>query len=392
MKPPAPEGAGVGGGASGGEAPNVSCIRDRYPSLDDNPLRSSALRTSPLRSSAEQLWSIPGTTKQKDEHCGDVLKWIACSRDPTHWKQPLVEHCDRVECPVCWTYWAAKQSKRMAGRLRGYVADAQERLIGYDWHKANAQNLRHWTFSPKDGVIPPDMDYDRIKQIGKKIIERAGSTGGVFGFHPFRVRPDIQIRLHNRLRLTRLSSEDKEIKFWEAARLDLLDLGSWREYVYWSPHFHVAGFGFLQDARTFHSETGWVYKLIRNVNIKKERTPDGVKDDIASLCFYILSHSGYQWTKKIPCWFGCCTPNNLKKKGKEVPSEFDGLKIVCPKCQAAIVEYSQDLEGNIGEKKLSEEGEEIYRTIKDTIQRYEIIKEHWNEERKRRKKRAPKTA
>lgn len=320
----------------------------------------------------EDTWSIPGTTKIKDQNCGIVIRWVACSHDPTHWKQPMVEHCDRVECPECWTYWGIKQAKRMAGRLRGYIADAQEHLIGYDWHKTNAQNLRHWVFSPPSGVLVPTQDYDTIKVIGKKFVLAHGVTGGVLVFHPWRIREEVVPLLVHKLQTHKLSDEDKEKKFWQAAREDILGIGNWRQYCYWSPHYHVIGFGYVQDARQLHSETGWVYKHIRNVRVQVQRKPDGLDDQIAALCFYVISHAAYQWTKKIPAWFGCCTPRNLKKMGDPVPSEFDGMKLVCPKCAARIVEYQDDA-GKIGEKKLSEEGEEIYRTIKDEIQKYQII-------------------
>ena len=48
------------------------------------------------------------------------------------------------------------------------------------------------------------------------------------------------------------------------------------------------------------------------------------------------------------------------------------MKLACPKCAAKIVEY-QDNNGKVGDKKLTEEGEEIYHTIHDVIQKYEII-------------------
>ena len=134
----------------------------------------------------------------------------------------------------------------------------------------------------------------------------------------------------------------------------------------------VIGFGYIENYRELYAKTGWVYKLIRNIPVQKIRTPEGIDDAIAQACFYILSHAAYQWLKKIPVWFGCCTPRNLKKKGDPVPSEFDGMKLACPKCAAKIVEY-QDNNGEVGEKKLTEEGEEIYHTIKDVIQRYEIV-------------------
>lgn len=331
----------------------------------------------------EESWAIPGTTAKKDDNCGTVLKWVACSADPTHWKQPMVEHCDRVECPECWTYWGIKQSKRMADRLRGYIAAAQEQLVGYDWHKVNAQNLRHWVFSPPENTIHPTQNYDQIKAIGKEFVTWAGVTGGVLVFHPWRIREEIQILLRNKIGAIKLSEDEKEIKFWQAAREDLLGLGSWREYCYWSPHFHVVGFGYVRDAREVHSATGWVYKLIRNVRILKQKKSDGVDDQIAALCFYMISHAAYQWTKKIPVWFGCCTPRNLKKVGKPVPSEFDGMKLVCPKCAAKLVEYSADpFTDEIGEKKLGDDGLEIYRTIKDTIQRFEITRENYGEWKK----------
>lgn len=327
-----------------------------------------------IRSPAEKLWAIPGTTLKKDENCGTILKWVCCSRDPTHWKRPLVEHCDRVECPECWTYWGTKQSKRLADKLRGYVADAWEHLEGYQWHKKNSQNLRHWAFSPPQDMITPEMSYDKIKDIGKKFVLFSGVTGGVLVFHPFRIRKEMHLKLIMHQKLLKFSEEEKEKKFWQCARDDVLGLGDWREYCYWSPHYHVIGFGYVENSRELQSRTGWVYNFIRNIPVQKIRMLDGVEDAIAQVCFYVLSHAAYQWLKKIPVWFGCCTPRNLRKIGDPVPSDFDGMKLTCPKCAAVVVEY-QDNDGKVGEKKLSEEGEEIYHSIKDVIQKYEIVNE-----------------
>lgn len=326
------------------------------------------------RSPAEKSWTLPGTTVKADESCGTVLRWVACSRDPTHWKRPIVEHCDRVECPVCWTFWAKKQAKRLADKLRGYVADVWEHLEGFEWHKENAQNIRHWAFSPPENLITPEMSYDKIKEIGKRFVLESGVTGGVLVFHPWRIREELTLRLILSQKIVRLSNEEKEKKFWQCARDDVLGLGDWRDYCYWSPHYHVIGFGYVENARELHNRTGWVYKHIRDIPVLKIRTPEGVDDAIAQVCFYILSHAAYQWLKKIPVWFGCCTPRNLKKKGEPIPSEFDGMKILCPKCTARLVEY-QDIDGKVGEKKLTEEGEEIYHTIHDVVQKYEITEE-----------------
>jgi hypothetical protein len=392
---PAPK---VGGGAA--SAAGLRGVDPAmYPALGTDTLENTVLRPAPISkilhgsarplaitNSHEKNWSIPGTDGIPDQSCGQVIKWIACGADPTHWKRPLVDHCDRVECPVCWTYWGMKQSKRMADRLRGYVDSSEKQ--GFAWHKTNAQNLRHWVFSPPEGTILPEMQYQGIKNIAKAQILDAGATGGVYATHLWRIREEIKTDLLTFIKSFKLSEEEREKKFWQCAREDVLQLGSWREYCYWSPHFHVVGFGYLENSRELHSRTGWVYKLIRNVRIQKERKPDGVDDQIAALCFYIISHAAYQWQKKIPSWFGCCTPRNLKKDGDPVPSEFDGMKLVCPKCQAYIVEY-QDDGGKIGMKKLTdpengppkeqghwdESHREIVHTIRDTEQKYKITKE-----------------
>ena len=395
---PLPKGGeGFGAGLSRGEAPmypalgtdtfNNSIYRRENTTLDSARQRCAQQHAPQQRSEYELKFSIPGADGKPDPNCGTVIKWVACSHDPKHHKSPKVDHCDRIECPTCWTFWANKQAKRMADRLRGYVESAGK--MPYAWHKINAQNLRHWVFSPPEGAINPEADYDSIKTLGKTFIQSAGCTGGVFVFHPWRIKEEYQLELIKATKAMKLSIEEKEKKFWQAAREDVLGLGSWREYCYWSPHFHVTGFGYVVNARELHAKTGWVYKLIRNVRVARVHKPEGIDDQVAGLLFYQISHAAYQWQKKIPVWFGCCTPRNLKKDGDPVPSEFDGMKLVCPKCQSYIVEY-HDNEGEPGLKKIADDYDpndkqehwddthgEIIARIHDKIQKYVILKEFW---------------
>jgi hypothetical protein len=109
-----------------------------------------------------------------------------------------------------------------------------------------------------------------------KLAKKCGLFGGCSIFHPFR------------------EHEDK----------------SW----YWSPHFHVLGFGWVRHVKTLYEKYGWI---IKNV---------GVRKSVHATLMYQLSHAGVHKDHHVVTWFGALSYNKLRV------DPFREVKPCCPLC------------------------------------------------------------
>jgi hypothetical protein len=131
------------------------------------------------------------------------------------------------------------------------------------------------------------------------VARAAGLRGGCLIFHPWREHKD------------------------ETGR----GLGDW----FWSPHFHIVGYGWI--SQTAYARTGWVVKN------------HGLRKSVYETLSYQLSHAGVHMPQKgiLPVakgskphkfctlvWFGCCSYNKLKV-AKRVE------RATCPECGYELV-------------------------------------------------------
>jgi hypothetical protein len=264
-------------------------------------------------------------------------KIAACSKDATHYKKAMSVNCGHIVCPACWTAPIGKQARTVSAKIRGFAKDAKLKNLKTD----NELIVNHFIMSPPKGAILPDMPYNKIKQKGRDMARKAGITGGFMAFHPFRIKKRIAYRLGLLCEENAKNNpEEREKKFWELIRVDALKLGSWAEYVFWSPHYHVIGFGRLPDQKTDEEKEtvkilykGWVVVWIRHVDSFYQFDGTTILDPIKELAFYILSHAGYQPGKKIPVWLGDCSQNKIYS----VVTVKQEYQVVCPKCAAPVV-------------------------------------------------------
>ena len=290
--------------------------------------------------------------------CGTWSRSYACSHDAGHFMRTVKHHCDNPSCPECMPSWSNKAARRIAERIRGYIecANNDQSMLDEDdfmasiWHKDNTRYLNHYVMSCRPEMVNPRTPFNAIKQIGRQTAARAGITGGVMIFHPYRIKKALQTKLKYVCRsVCLMNDEDREKKFWELVREDVLKLGGWRAYIEWGPHFHVIGFGKLPEQTTPEQKEsvketmgGWIVRWIRHVQTERYFNGQDVEDPIASLAAYILSHAGYQPGRKIPSWLGVCGPNRLKKAGAP---EHKSEAVVCPKCGAPVV-LGSGIQGN----------------------------------------------
>ena len=175
--------------------------------------------------------------------------------------------CKRQACPLDWKDWASRQTSRAARRLMAF--------------KLKGRNLK-----PIHVVVSiPNSDYGLgIVEMRKKVYRALKSVhllGGMCIYHPKR----------------------------------------WKDGVaYYSPHFHIIGYGWLTDVRKNYIASGYV---VRNLRIRK--TVEGT-------IWYQLSHAGYHEKRHTVTWFGCLSYNRL-----HLPKEDEtGKEHRCPLCKNVL--------------------------------------------------------
>jgi hypothetical protein len=169
--------------------------------------------------------------------------------------------CLRAECPICYEAWAGKEAGKIEHRLRG--APKKSRPI-------------HVVVSPSMTDILT-LTYEQLRAKTYSISKASGFRGGSCIFHPFR--------------------ENDLTNQW-----------------YFSPHFHLIGYGWIKGTKEGYERHGWV---VKNVGLRKT---------VAGTALYQLSHAGIHGKYHTVTWFGALSYNKLK-----VPRSEDVVE-VCPLC------------------------------------------------------------
>lgn len=271
------------------------------------------------------------------------------------------------------------EARRISVRLHGYVdsVTGQKTLSSdyqnedYAWHLRNAQNVRHVILSAPPGLININvMKYEKIKEIGKKFALKVGITGGVMIFHPWRIKDELKPLLAARCKgVSKLNQEQRDKKFWQLVREDVLKMGDWRRYTVYGPHFHIIGFGYTEKSSDVYARDGWIVKNVRNVSTHRFFKDTEIEDDIVAMVAYVLSHAMIEKGSKTPAWLGVCTPRNLRKVGDGEKVQY---KCVCPKCGQQIVYWQETIDGGDYVKAMDEHGREIPWVLKEKQWRFEI--------------------
>ena len=172
--------------------------------------------------------------------------------------------CKRPICPKCWSVWANRECDNAVHRLNTYVLK-----------KRNGQLVK-----PIHVIVSlPKADYGLTLPIMRKktyrALKKVGLFGGMLIYHPRRKAN-----------------------------------GAW----YYSPHFHVVGYGWIRDVRRNYVHSGYV---VKNVGIRK---------NLRGTIYYQLSHCGVSEKFHTVTWFGALAYSKLHVvKIVEKPN-------VCPIC------------------------------------------------------------
>ena len=249
-------------------------------------LLKSADKGFPLRSLKNLLmpdervgdYGLPGHGPEAKDICG-VFYRVGCLNVESHPEgkgvfQSKVTRCFSPKCPVCWGSWALREAGRVEHRIK------------------MVKNIRASFGQPIHVVASvPSSDYWRsipeLRKTAYKQAEKAGFRGGSCIIHPFR--------------------QDKFSGLW-----------------YFSPHFHLIGFGWIEGTEEVYKTSGWVIKNL------------GVRKNIFGTAFYQLTHCGVYYgpeKKHNITWFGALSYNKFKKG--EIPK---GPKRItkCPYCKSEM--------------------------------------------------------
>jgi len=173
--------------------------------------------------------------------------------------------CHRPLCPKCWSDWANRECDNSKKRLDAFVLK-----------KSNGKALK-----PIHVIVSvPNLDYglslQKMRQKAYRALKRVGLLGGMLIYHPKRKRKS----------------------------------GDW----YFSPHFHVIGYGWIRDTRKNYLHSGYVVKNV------------GVRKSVRGTIYYQLSHAGISPKFHTVTWFGLLAYNKLRVPNIEKESQ------ICPLC------------------------------------------------------------
>lgn len=197
--------------------------------------------------------------------------------------------CMRAECPECYESWAGKEAGKIEYRLQ--MSPKKYRAI----HLIVSPPIRVWVRS----------SFEELRRKSYAISKESGFLGGSCIFHPFR--------------------EDELTKDW-----------------YFSPHFHMIGFGWIERTKEGYERHGWV---VKNAGLRKT---------VSGTALYQLSHAGIHKKYHTVTWFGSLAYNKLRVAKKEPEKEC------CPICGQELRQLwyfgNEDLPGEEGDFWMDPEG------------------------------------
>jgi len=198
-----------------------------------------------------------------------------------------IKTCMRADCPICRQKWAG----RLAGKAENRIS--QVRGLGPPKHVMVSVPQEDW------GLV--QSDYPKLRTKVYKILKRVGVRGGLLIFHPLRRKCPRCGAIPQMGHKTCLNCNNY-----------------WFEW-YFSPHFHVVGFGWIEGTGAEYLKSGYVVKNI------------GRRKSVGGTVLYQLSHAGVHLRYHVLTWFGALSYNKLKCE----PEPREGN--TCPTCGAKLI-------------------------------------------------------
>ena len=274
-------------------------------------------------------------------YCGTIHKVGSCVDFHTESETVSRNSCKDKNCPKCYTLWARRSTNHATERLMAY-GEIADKMYGLDQHNLEGERVdgvngyahpgvtKHLVYSPPQewgiGKLETESGIKSMRRKLYSLLEFSGVRGG-------------SVTLHH-LRSTRFA--DEEFKLARVRGGPYTGKGRWHwlnrsglcsnpDYVYFSPHYHVVGKGFVMDSNEFHEKTGWIYKNIRELY---------TEEDIGRTLYYILSHAtvvpGGEGKRGMDCvtYFGDVSKTRMGRLLEF--SEYCEVK--CPECGKSVRE------------------------------------------------------
>lgn len=257
---------------------------------------------------------ILGTGEEKDD-CGDVLAWKVCRADASHPRKPLIAHCDRLECPVCYTRVLVKAADRIAATTEGFKSAIIDHNVERTGKRGRIYAFRHFSFNPSEKVWHALVDkaFNQIIADGKADdmyrllgpyflkelrnaahiwLEASGLKAYVIVPHFERIRDEYKDFCQNLADMRNEALPPEKPKYNRYTVLT--DNPNRGEYVYFSPHIHVIAYGEAIPTDTWKDIMPGVVlvnhsaKKDKKYSKKKKQTPEGA---VKAIAYYLLTHA-----------------------------------------------------------------------------------------------------
>lgn len=248
---------------------------------------------------------IPGTLEKSSDSCNTFVGAEYC-KDCGR-SEARFYHCNNWDCPECYFFTATRAARRTEDRLRGVQ-------IAYSNFGRFPGKTMHVTFSVPDSEYD-SFDLDKSWRTCIKYADMIGINGGAVIFHPYRIKSEFKKRIFDAVKAACLKGG-----LWSGVHNNVLNLGSWQDYVYFAPHFHVLGYypKIVMKSNVFHEATGWVYKAIRV----------GQKRDVFATARYLYTHTAVpEGHKQAVHYFGIASYSKTSVESIKT-KEFKK----CPEC------------------------------------------------------------
>ncbi len=223
-------------------------------------------------------WRLPATQEPHD-WCG-IWKTMGCLNSESHEKfgygkrvyvKQFQRSCYRGSCKTCYRKWIAREANKATKRINTYSELSKEEPI-------------HVVLSVP--VLQYDIPVPILRKRMSVIIQEINLKGALIIFHPFKFHPKTR-------------------------------------QFYYAPHFHLVGFGYMQNIAQTFSKYGWFIKYL------------GVRESVFQTISYLMSHCGIRKGNHTVTWIGRLSYSKLKVE-KELPLTK------CPCCGEKFIEIYYD--------------------------------------------------